>query len=253
MGGFFLVSNLGVTIAQIGPRAANSCSPRRSDERRWGLRSRREDSQSCLLLVGQMSFPRSERQLTDFDRGRTIPVAQWHRLFPFVPFCFGGVPCRCSSSAEATQQKRNSQWFDSKVDFMDAMVMYRGNGFFGSTSRCTQIPHQLVGGYPSIHRASIYPNWFKNGLCPSRGSWLRPEVVGMLSVFDWSEMTMRKDKAWAGREWFVVRKAEVRMAQDNTLIPHVKMLGRFRLRAQGHKRERPSQQAGSFCGPLLED
>ncbi|CAJ1440046.1 unnamed protein product [Effrenium voratum] len=54
------------------------------------------------------------------------------------------------------------------------------------------------------------------------GEYAMP-VVGMLSVFDWSEMTMRKDKAWAGREWFVVRKAEVRMAQDNTLIPHVKM------------------------------
>ena len=45
----------------------------------------------------------------------------------------------------------------------------------------------------------------------------------MLSVFDWSEMSMKPDKAWAGREWFVVRKAEVRMAEDNTLIPHVKM------------------------------
>ena len=44
----------------------------------------------------------------------------------------------------------------------------------------------------------------------------------MLSVFDWSEMK-DKNKAWAGREWFVVRKAEVRMAEDNTLIPHVKM------------------------------
>eukprot|EP00438_Fugacium_kawagutii_P011224 Skav228654 [mRNA] locus=scaffold2369:123061:148536:+ [translate_table: standard] len=48
-------------------------------------------------------------------------------------------------------------------------------------------------------------------------------VVGMLSVFDWSEMTMKPNKGWAGREWFVVRKAEVRMAEDNTLIPHVKM------------------------------
>eukprot|EP00438_Fugacium_kawagutii_P011226 Skav228656 [mRNA] locus=scaffold2369:149724:171604:+ [translate_table: standard] len=48
-------------------------------------------------------------------------------------------------------------------------------------------------------------------------------VVGMLSVFDWSEMTMKSNKGWAGREWFVVRKAEVRMAEDNTLIPHVKM------------------------------
>eukprot|EP00439_Symbiodinium_sp_Y106_P020155 s1099_g2.t1 len=47
-------------------------------------------------------------------------------------------------------------------------------------------------------------------------------VVGMLSVFDWSEMK-DKDKSWAGREWYVVKKAEIRMAEDNTLIPHVKM------------------------------
>ena len=49
-----------------------------------------------------------------------------------------------------------------------------------------------------------------------------PQVAGMMSVFDWSEM-LNSDKAWAGREWFVVRKAEVRAAEDNTLIPHVKM------------------------------
>ncbi|CAJ1395203.1 unnamed protein product [Effrenium voratum] len=47
-------------------------------------------------------------------------------------------------------------------------------------------------------------------------------VAGMLSVFDWSELS-DKDKAWAGREWFVVRKAEVRLASDKTLVPFVKM------------------------------
>jgi len=47
-------------------------------------------------------------------------------------------------------------------------------------------------------------------------------VVGMSSVFDFSEMT-GKENQWAGREWFVVKKAEVRLAEDNTLIPHVKM------------------------------
>ena len=47
-------------------------------------------------------------------------------------------------------------------------------------------------------------------------------VAGMLSVFDWSELT-DKERTWAGREWFVVRKAEVRMAQDKTLVPFVKM------------------------------
>ena len=47
-------------------------------------------------------------------------------------------------------------------------------------------------------------------------------VAGMLSVFDWSELT-DKERTWAGREWFVVRKAEVRLAQDKTLVPFVKM------------------------------
>eukprot|EP00438_Fugacium_kawagutii_P001739 Skav219920 [mRNA] locus=scaffold2006:155773:161707:- [translate_table: standard] len=49
-------------------------------------------------------------------------------------------------------------------------------------------------------------------------------VVGMNSVFDFSEMT-GKENQWAGpsREWFVVKKAEIRVAEDNTLIPHVKM------------------------------
>ncbi|CAL1172732.1 unnamed protein product [Cladocopium goreaui] len=43
------------------------------------------------------------------------------------------------------------------------------------------------------------------------------------SVFDWSEL-MDSTSAWAGREWFVVRKAEVRLAEaDKTLIPFVKM------------------------------
>ena len=39
-------------------------------------------------------------------------------------------------------------------------------------------------------------------------------VVGMPSVFDLSEM-QGSDKTWAGREWFVVKKAEVRMAEDS--------------------------------------
>lgn len=47
-------------------------------------------------------------------------------------------------------------------------------------------------------------------------------VAGMLSVFDWSELS-DKERTWAGREWFVVRKAEVRLAQDKTLVPFVKM------------------------------
>jgi len=53
------------------------------------------------------------------------------------------------------------------------------------------------------------------------GEYTMP-VVGMMSVFDWSEV-MDSTSAWAGREWFVVRKAEVRLAEDKTLIPFVKM------------------------------
>ena len=36
------------------------------------------------------------------------------------------------------------------------------------------------------------------------------------SVFDWSEL-MDSTSAWAGREWFVVRKAEVRLAEAESL------------------------------------
>lgn len=53
------------------------------------------------------------------------------------------------------------------------------------------------------------------------GEYTMP-VVGMPSVFDLSEM-QGSDRSWAGREWFVVKKAEVRMAEDKTLIPFVKM------------------------------
>ena len=46
----------------------------------------------------------------------------------------------------------------------------------------------------------------------------------MMSVFDWSEVSStERDRNWSGREWFVVRKAEVRMSVDQTLVPVVKM------------------------------
>ncbi|CAE7453201.1 unnamed protein product [Symbiodinium sp. CCMP2592] len=54
------------------------------------------------------------------------------------------------------------------------------------------------------------------------GEYTMP-VVGMLSVFDWSEAMGMQDQPWAGREWFVVKKAEVHMAADKTLVPCVKM------------------------------
>eukprot|EP00930_Biecheleria_cincta_P018205 TRINITY_DN14262_c0_g1_i1.p1 TRINITY_DN14262_c0_g1~~TRINITY_DN14262_c0_g1_i1.p1 ORF type:complete len:1026 (+),score=214.71 TRINITY_DN14262_c0_g1_i1:23-3100(+) len=56
----------------------------------------------------------------------------------------------------------------------------------------------------------------------SLGEYTMP-VVGMRSVFDWVEMIEPNDKEWAGREWFVVKNAEIRTTEDKTLIPHVKM------------------------------
>eukprot|EP00930_Biecheleria_cincta_P000292 TRINITY_DN10061_c0_g1_i1.p1 TRINITY_DN10061_c0_g1~~TRINITY_DN10061_c0_g1_i1.p1 ORF type:complete len:1063 (-),score=187.22 TRINITY_DN10061_c0_g1_i1:320-3508(-) len=55
------------------------------------------------------------------------------------------------------------------------------------------------------------------------GEYTMP-VAGMKSVFDWVEM-LRNDTGadWAGREWFVVKNADIRMAEDKTLIPHVRM------------------------------
>jgi len=47
-------------------------------------------------------------------------------------------------------------------------------------------------------------------------------VAGMLSVLDMS-CQEKSGKGWAAREWFVVKKADVRMAADKTLVPHVKM------------------------------
>ena len=45
----------------------------------------------------------------------------------------------------------------------------------------------------------------------------------MMSVFDWSEVsTTERDRDWSGREWFVVRKAEVRM-DGGALIPVVRL------------------------------
>jgi hypothetical protein len=55
----------------------------------------------------------------------------------------------------------------------------------------------------------------------SMGEYEQP-VIGMTSCFDASK-TYHGDAAWSGREWFVVRKAEVHLSEDNALIPFVKM------------------------------
>ena len=54
----------------------------------------------------------------------------------------------------------------------------------------------------------------------SMGEYDQP-IVGMKSAFDHSEL--ESDKQWHGREWFVVRKAEIHYTDDNVVIPFVKM------------------------------
>jgi len=54
----------------------------------------------------------------------------------------------------------------------------------------------------------------------SMGEYEQP-IVGMKSCFDYSTWEAGKD--WHAREWYVVRKAEMHMSEDNVLIPHLKM------------------------------
>lgn len=54
----------------------------------------------------------------------------------------------------------------------------------------------------------------------SMGEFEQP-VVGMKSCFDHSEID--EQYGWNAREWFLVRKAEVQMSEDNMLMPVVKM------------------------------
>jgi len=50
----------------------------------------------------------------------------------------------------------------------------------------------------------------------------RQPVVGMRSCFDYS-WEEGHDTHWRAREWFMVRKAEVHISEDNVLIPFVRM------------------------------
>lgn len=56
----------------------------------------------------------------------------------------------------------------------------------------------------------------------SMGACEQP-VVGMKSVFDFFEHNNILDSEWCAREWFVIRKAEVRVSEDNVLVPYCKM------------------------------
>jgi len=55
----------------------------------------------------------------------------------------------------------------------------------------------------------------------SMGEYEQP-VVGMKSCLDYS-FKEEHDENWRAREWFVVRKAEVHLSEDDVLIPFVKM------------------------------
>jgi len=54
----------------------------------------------------------------------------------------------------------------------------------------------------------------------SMGEYEQP-VVGMKSCFDYS--TWEAGEEWRAREWYVVRKAEMQISEDNVLIPALKM------------------------------
>lgn len=55
----------------------------------------------------------------------------------------------------------------------------------------------------------------------SMGECQQP-VVGMKSCFD-THKSEHTETAWSGREWFLVRKAEIHLSEENALIPDVKM------------------------------
>merc|ERR1719361_1165920 len=55
----------------------------------------------------------------------------------------------------------------------------------------------------------------------SMGEYSQP-VLGMKSCHEYADED-RCETNWNAREWFVVRKAEVQMSEDNALLPNVKM------------------------------
>lgn len=55
----------------------------------------------------------------------------------------------------------------------------------------------------------------------SMGEYVQP-VLGMRSCFDLSEEEVGHE-TWSAREWFIVRKAEVHVSEDNVLVPYLKL------------------------------
>jgi len=65
----------------------------------------------------------------------------------------------------------------------------------------------------------------------SMGEYEQP-IVGMKSCFDFSEEEGCV-KEWNAREWFVVRKAEIQISEDNALIPYLRMAVEAREQVKG--------------------
>lgn len=55
----------------------------------------------------------------------------------------------------------------------------------------------------------------------SMGEYEQP-VMGMKSCFDYYQ-SENDDHTWNGREWFLIKDAEVCISENNVLVPHVKM------------------------------
>jgi len=66
----------------------------------------------------------------------------------------------------------------------------------------------------------------------SFGEYEQP-VVGMKSCFEYSEKE-GEDTEWSAREWFVVRKAEMHVSDDQVLVPYLKMGVEAREQVMGH-------------------
>mmetsp|Transcript_9535 Transcript_9535/g.22485 ORF Transcript_9535/g.22485 Transcript_9535/m.22485 type:complete len:948 (-) Transcript_9535:75-2918(-) len=66
----------------------------------------------------------------------------------------------------------------------------------------------------------------------SMGEYEQP-VIGMKSCHDLSDGD-QQDK-WSAREWFIVRKAEIQMTDDNVLLPLVKLGVEAREQVLGHR------------------
>mmetsp|Transcript_146949 Transcript_146949/g.259703 ORF Transcript_146949/g.259703 Transcript_146949/m.259703 type:complete len:983 (-) Transcript_146949:35-2983(-) len=55
----------------------------------------------------------------------------------------------------------------------------------------------------------------------SMGEYSQP-IIGMKNCLDFSQQD-GVDKEWSGREWFIVRKADIALTEDQVLVPRVKM------------------------------